>query len=113
MAKYEYAVFAATNAKAYRDYLARQPDAEHVTLTRGQLEAICRDLSDYSDLHADMEQGAEVIAALAAYRDADATAWAEQATRSAARIAELEHELRVARGMAIVRRVIAEQGGEG
>jgi archaeosine-15-forming tRNA-guanine transglycosylase len=158
MAKYETAWAAKINAKAYRDYLAKHPQQRAIPLTRAQLEAICRDLSDYSDLHA------------------DATAWAEQATRSAARIAELEaererlqrietaaqavcaaferlcvchdefdsyqlgkeacaeyedqldlrimalddalvvdkddmHELRVARGMAIVRRVIAEQGG--
>jgi hypothetical protein len=80
MAKYEYAPFAATNAKAYRDYLAKYPQQRTIPLTRAQLEAICRDLSDYTD------------------RDAEATAWAEQATRSAARIAELEAELRIAKG---------------
>jgi hypothetical protein len=151
MAKYEYAPYAATNAKAYRDYLAKHPQQRAIPLTRAQLEAICRDLEAYADLYA------------------DATAWAEQATRSAARIAELEAErelirmleaqngrllkierlanryrdcekefpndadacaewadaldaalvgapfgpdVAVARGMAIVQRVIAEQGGE-
>jgi hypothetical protein len=94
MAKYEYAPFAALNAKAYRDYLKMHRGLQKITLTREQLEAICRDLLDYTD------------------RDAEATAWAEQATRSAARIAELEHELRVAKGMAIVQRVIAEEDGQ-
>jgi hypothetical protein len=93
MAKYEYAPFAAFNARAYRAYLKRHPKEQHVTLRREQLEAICRDLLDYTD------------------RDAEATAWAEQATRNAARIAELEHELRVARGMAIVREIT--EGGAG
>jgi hypothetical protein len=75
MAKYEYAPFAATNAKAYRDYLAKHPDAEQIPLTRGQLEAICRDLEAYTD------------------RDADATAWAEQATRSAGEVGVLRARL--------------------
>jgi hypothetical protein len=93
MAKYEYAPFAAINAQAYRDFMRDNPATVYISLTRAQLEAICRDLSDYTD------------------RDADATAWAEQATRSAARIAELEHELRVARGMAIVRGITEGGGG--
>jgi hypothetical protein len=40
--------------------------------------------------------------------DAECRAWAEQATRSAARIAELEAELRVAKGMAMVREITGE-----
>jgi membrane-bound ClpP family serine protease len=132
MAKYDLAPFAALNAKAYRDYLAKYPKRHTVFVTREQLEAICRDLEAYTD------------------RDADATAWAEQATKNAARIAELEAVLegvreaiamerrcledsldadkwigyatplasveRIAKGMAIVQRAaqrapVAEQGG--
>jgi hypothetical protein len=62
---------AAINARAYRDYLERHPRVTAITLTRPQLEAICRDLEAYTD------------------RDAEATAWAEQATRSAAEMARL------------------------
>jgi hypothetical protein len=74
MAKYETAWAAKINGNAYRDHLSRHPDADRITLTRAQMEVIIRHLCDYTD------------------RDADATAWAEQATRSAARIAELEAE---------------------
>jgi hypothetical protein len=116
------AFLAKYNGLAYRDFLARHPDLEKITLTRQQMEAIIRDLIDYTD------------------RDEEATAWEEQATRSAARIAELEATLtevlamerrcledsmdadpwigyatplaavdRIARGMAIVQEVIAAQ----
>lgn len=71
MAKYDLAPFAAINANAYLEYMAKHPEQEHIALTRGQLEAICRDLADYTD------------------RDADATGWAEQATRSAGAINRL------------------------
>jgi len=48
MAKYDLAEFAAINARAYREYMARHPDQQRISLTREQLEAICRDLEDYA-----------------------------------------------------------------
>ena len=72
MAKYELAFLARVNGNAYRDYLTKHPEAETITLTRPQMEVIIRDLCAYSD------------------RDAEATAWAEQATTNAARIHILE-----------------------
>ncbi|MDQ2787979.1 MAG: hypothetical protein M3Y58_23615 [Chloroflexota bacterium] len=67
-------VFAAINARCYREYMARHPESR-ITLTRSQLEAICRDLADYTD------------------RDADARGWAEQATKTAAENARLRERL--------------------
>jgi hypothetical protein len=75
MAKYDTAMFSATNAKAYLGYLAKHPGLRHITITRGQMEAICRDILDYAD------------------RDAEATAWAEQATRSAGEIGVIRARL--------------------
>jgi hypothetical protein len=77
------------------------------------MEAICRDLSDYSDLAAEhaalTEQFERVREAVAMERrcledSLDADAWIGYA-------APLASVARIARGMAIVQRVIAEGGG--
>jgi hypothetical protein len=73
--KYDLAPAARSNAEAYRAYLRGHPDGMYVTLTRGQLEAICRDLADYADLYD------------------DARGWAQQATANAAEIARLRGTL--------------------
>jgi hypothetical protein len=65
MAKYDNAPFAKVNGEAFREMMRREPDRQTFTLTRDQLEAICRDLIEYTD------------------RDADASAWAAQATKNA------------------------------
>ena len=74
-----YLAHAVVNGVAFREMMTREPEREIWSLTRGQLEAICRDL----------------IAATK--RDEEAAQWAEQATKNAAdihrltaRIAELE-----------------------
>lgn len=60
MAKYDLAEFAAINARAYREYMARHPESR-INLTREQLEAICRDLDDYASAATELAQLRRVL----------------------------------------------------
>jgi archaeosine-15-forming tRNA-guanine transglycosylase len=137
MAKYEYAPFAAINAQAYRDFMRDNPATVYISLTRAQMEAICRDLSDYSDLHAErdrlqrIETAAQAVCAAferlcVCHDEFDSyrlgkEACSEYEDQLDLRIMALDdalvvdkddaHKLRVARGMAIVRGIT--EGGAG